>query len=298
MRLTLPMLLLAVFLMSGSLYAHGTLFGPTPRTIWPGGMEFEAEYHWEIFKRYYEGDSPAGNPRDERINVHHATFAYTYGISRDWAVRAAVPVAYAHRESKDGSDSRLGLADSFAWLKYRFYNDPFEGGSWQSSFFTRLRIPTADRSEDGKLTGDDIEFGNETWQIQGGWNLSYSTRQFYAWFDLTADVSTRRSGTGDGPGFAAHAATAIRVFELTRHDDFDLILLIEADFAIRERGDVNGHRNVNSGYIKTHAAFGIQMNITNRFEIKLGYFLPLWRQFYGRQFVHEGEAKISFNYLI
>ncbi len=77
-----------------------------------------------------------------------------------------------------------------------------------------------------------------------------------------------------------------------------MTLLIEADFAVREKGDVDGRQNDNSGYIKTHAAFGLQMNITNRIEIKMGYFLPLWRQFNGRQFVHEGEAKISFNYLI
>lgn len=285
-------------LFAGALCAHGTLFGPSPRTIWPGGMEFEGEYEWELFKRFYEEDSPAGNPRDVQVMLHHFTFAYTYGISRDWAVRAALPVTYASRTSKDGNDSRFGLNDSFVWLKYRFYNDPFEGGSWQSSFYGRLKVPTAQRTENGKLLGEDIEFGNETWQLLGGWNLSYSTRQFYTWFDVTGDFSTRRSGTGDGPGLQVHAASAIRVFELTSHDDFDLILLLEGDFAIREKGVIDGRRNDNSGYIKTHAAFGIQMNITNRIEVKFGYFLPLWRQFYGRQFVHEGEAKFSFNYLI
>ena len=45
--------------MPATLHAHNTLFGQAPRTIWKGGSEIEAEYEWEIFKRFYEEDKPA-----------------------------------------------------------------------------------------------------------------------------------------------------------------------------------------------------------------------------------------------
>ena len=285
-------------MLPASLFAHNTLFGHAPRTIWKGGMEIEAEYEWQIFKRFYEEDHPAANPRDDQVTIHGFTAAWTYGLHRDWAVRVSVPVMFATHTSKDDTESRFGLGNIPFSLKWRFYNDPFPGGSIQSGAWVRVTVPTADRSEDGKLLGEDIEFGNETWNFQLGWTASYSTRQFYFWFDVAADASTRRSGTGAGPGIAFHPAFAWRVFELTSYKDFDLILLIESDFAMQAKGSVNSHQNPNSGWIKTHLEGGIQMNITNRIEIKFGYHLPLYRRFFGRQFVHEGEFKFSFNYLI
>ncbi|MCA8911407.1 MAG: hypothetical protein KDB82_06865 [Planctomycetes bacterium] len=284
--------------MPATLHAHNTLFGQAPRTIWKGGSEIEAEYEWEIFKRFYEEDKPAANPRDDQVMVHHFTVAWTYGLHRDWAIRLSLPTLLATHTSKDHTESRFGLGNIPFSVKWRFYNDPFKGGSVQAGTWVRIWFPTADKSEDGKLLGEDIEFGNETWKFQWGLTASYSTRQYYFWFDVAAHASTRRSGTGSGPGLIVHPAFAWRAFELTDYKDFDLILLIESDFAIEERGHVNHNQNENSGYIKTHLELGVQMNITNRVEIKFGYHIPLYRRFYGRQFVHEGEFKFSFNYLI
>ncbi len=284
-------LLLAVFaLFPLSLSAHSTLFGAGARTIWKGGTEVEAEMEFEIFRRFYSYDNPDKNPRDVRLIRSTFTVALTHGITRDLAIRGQIPVAYARKTSKDDSESYFGPRDAHVGLKYRIFNNPFKGGATQLAVWATARIPTAKKRE-------DISFGDETWGLIFGTSFSWSTTRHYFWLDIAGDVSTRRSGTGKGMAFQVHPAYAIRVFELTNYKDFDLILLFEGDFLVREKGEINDRQNDNSGYIKTHLGAGVQMNITNKIELKLGYHMPVYRLFYGRQFVHDGLAKISFNYL-
>jgi hypothetical protein len=39
------------------------------------------------------------------------------------------------------------------------------------------------------------------------------------------------------------------------------------------------------------------MNITNRVEMKVGYEIPVYQYYFATTYVHEGEGKLSFNYL-
>jgi hypothetical protein len=291
------LLMLLAALPAGALHAHETLFGPVPRTIWKGGMELEAEYEFELYRRFWSHDRPASNPRNLIAHVHTFSVAFTYGVTRDVAVQAMLPVGYATRKSKDFEDSYFGLKDSMLAVKYRFYNRPFPGGSWQSGVYGRLHLPTAARRDDMMLTGDRISFGDETWGFEGGFNFSWSTRQQYVWFDVATDFHTRRSGDGHGPGIQLHPSYAWRVFELMDYRDFDLILLFEGDLAARAPGWQDGEQMHDSGYYTVHLGFGVQFNITNRLEFKLGYNLPVYRIYNGTQFVHEGEAVFMFNYL-
>lgn len=295
-------MLLPAVLLAPALWAHNTLFGPVPRTIWKDGVEVEAETGFEWFHRFFNHDSSISNPRG--VDVLHATFqaGLTYGISRDWAARLLVPVGYATRTSKDENfnDTYFGLHDLSVGVKYRLYNDPFPGGSIQSGVFAATRLPVAKKRSDAAngLLGDPISFGDETWGFSAGGNFAWSTREHYFWFDVAAHVSTLRSGMGEGPSLQFHPSYAVRVFELTDYRDFDLILLLEADLEFAGNRFEEGKPVKDTGYYKLHMSFGIQVNITNRVEMKLGYEMPVYQYYFGTVFVHEGTAKLSFNYLV
>lgn len=290
-------MLLPAVLLASSLSAHNTLFGPSPRTIWKNGLEVEAEAHWEIYRRFMDEDSTLPNPRDLRVNVYTFQAAFTYGISRDVSIRGMFPVSRAVRSSKDDTESYTGLRDFMVGLKWRMYNDPVPGGSFQGGAFWQVSLPTAQARGDMGLLSDDISFGEDNFMFQTGLTWAWSTWRHYVWFDALVELQTTSDGMTMGPAIQFHPAYAVRVFELTDYRDFDLILLVEGDLEFRERNWMDHKRDAPSGYYKVHLSFGVQMNITNYVEVKFGYEYPVYQYYFAPTFVHDGEAKFSFNYL-
>ncbi len=282
-----------------TLSAHNTLFGDAPRTIWRGGLEVEADTHWEIFRRFFHEDSSIANPDDTRVNVWTFTVGMTYGITRDFSVRAMMPVGYAVRRSKDTNlnDHYFGLKDFSLGFKYRLYNEPQEGGSFQGGVFVDFMLPTAQARGPIGLLSEKISFGDETLDVKLGATWAYSTLQHYFWLDVSVRASTLNDGRVMGPSFVVHPAYAFRFFELTDYRELDMIILIEGDAEFAERMYMDRKRVVPSGFYKFHLSLGLQMNITNRIEMKFGYEYPVYQYYFAPTFVHEGTAKISFNYL-
>lgn len=281
------------------LHAHNTLFGDAPRTIWRGGLEVEADAHWEIYKRFFEHDSELDNPQNTQVQLWTFTVGLTYGITRDFSVRAMVPVSYAVRTSKlrDMNDNYFGMRDISLAFKYRLYNEPQPGGSFQGGVFIEFMLPTAQARGPIGLLSKDISLGDETLDVRVGATWAYSTTRHYFWFDVSARASTLNEGRVMGPSANIHPAYALRVFELTDYRDFDMILLFECDVEYAYRMYMDYKQVTPSGHFKVHVSFGIQMNITNRVEMKLGYEVPVYQYYFARTFVHEGEGKLSFNYL-
>jgi len=285
--------------MPATLSAHNTLFGDAPRTIWKGGLEVEAETQWEFHRRFFHHDSSVGNPRDTRVQLWTWKVALTYGIIKDISIRASLPVGYAVRRSKDTdlNDHYFGLKDMSIGFKFRLYNEPTMGGSIQNGIFIDFMLPTAQARGDIGLLSPKISFGDETWGVKAGATWGWSTLRHYFWLDIAAKASTLNDGRTMGASANIHPAYAVRVFELNDYREFDLILLIEMDAEVTERMYMDKKPMHQSGHYKFHLGFGIQMNITNVIEMKLGYEWPFYQYYYMRQYVHEGEAKISFNYL-
>jgi hypothetical protein len=296
-------MLLALAAVPTTLSAHESLFGPSPRTIWKDGAEFEAEMEWEMYKRFFERDRPVSNPRRTEVQVMTWTVAFTYGFTRDFSMRFKAPVARAYRRSKDGRDHYTGLKDFAVAARYRIYHDPVPGGSFQAALFTEIMLPTAqaraghDDAHTPGLLADKISFGEETLGFKGGVSWAYSTLQQYFWLDVVVGAELPNRGMTKGPWLQVHPVYAVRIFELTDYTDFDMILLLEADLMIMERMYEDRSPVVRSGSHKVHIGGGIQFNITNRVEIKFGYQYPVYQYYQRRTFVHEGEAKFMFNYL-
>jgi hypothetical protein len=279
--------------------AHNTLFGDAPRTIWRNGLEVEADVHWEMYRRFFHHDSSIGNPNDTRVDVWTWTVGLTYGITRDFSVRGMFPIGYAVRTSKnnDLNDHYFGLKDFSLGFKYRLYNEPQPGGSFQGGVFVDFTLPTAQARGPAGLLSEKISFGDESLDVRFGATWAYSTTLQYFWLDISGRAGTLNDGRIMGPSLTIHPAYAVRVFQLTDYRDFDLILLFEADLEVAERMWMDRKRVVPSGFYKFHVSFGVQMNITNRVEMKIGYEIPVYQYYFATTYVHEGEGKLSFNYL-
>lgn len=297
-----------------SLHAHNTLFGDAPRNMWRGGVEVEADAGWEIYRRFRHHDSNLSNPDDIRVQVWTYKFGFTYGLHRDIGVRVMLPVGYAVRTMKEREgdpsghnhgggaahlerDTYFGMKDMSVGFKFRVYNEPHPGGSFQGGLFVDFMLPTAQSRGDFGLLSEKISFGDETFGARVGASWAYSTTRQYFWLDVSVAASTLNEGRVMGAMGTIHPAYALRVFELTDYRDFDMILLFEADLEFMERMWMDFKRVVPSGGYKVHVSFGIQMNITNRIELKMGYEYPVYTYYYMKTFVHDGEAKFSLNYL-
>jgi len=280
--------------------AHETIFGNSPRTIWKDGFEIEWETEFEVFKRYYRGDKNAGNPTDTKLYRTHFGPNFTYGITTDLSFFAAFPFAYAVRtDPVRGRESYAGLDDWEVGLKQRIYNDPFEGGSIQMGVFADFRLPTGSmRNMSTSPAAAPISFGDKGLGITMGLTTSVSSSREYLWADLSIETGLNEGDTAMGPAATLHLSYARRMWDLVSYDDPDLIVLVEFDVMGRDKGMLNGVRNPNSGYFTTHASLGFQFNLTNRHEFKAGYNFPLYRNYNGLQFVHEGEFKFTYSYLL
>lgn len=279
--------------------AHETVFGASPRTIWKDGFEFEWETSFEVFRKYMLGDKNAGNPTGTKLYRTHFGPNFTYGITSDLSAYAAFPFAHAIRtHPTDGREEFLGLDDWEVGLKKRLYNEPLKGGSLQFGIFGDLRLPTGrSRNDSLSAAASPISFGSKGVGLTLGATASASSTREYVWADLAIETGIAEGDTAMGPAAMLHLAYAWRAWKLQHHDDPDLIILLEFDVAGRDKGVEMGVRKPNSGYFATHFALGFQLNLTNRHEIKIGYNLPLYRNYNGLQFVHDGELKFTYSYL-
>ncbi len=293
------LLALVALAIGGPLAAHETIFGASPRTIWKGGFEFEWELEYEHYGKYMTGDKSAGNPTGTKLDQYHFGPNFTYGITTDFSIFGALPMAYAERTNPiDGRESFMGLDDAVIGMKYRFHNDPFPGGSFQVGTFVDFTLPTgASRNNAVSKAARPISFGQKGVGLTLGITASLSSLREYLWADLSVETGLNEGDTGHGPAVALHLAYAYRFWDLVEYDELDLIALIEFDVAGRDKGMLNGTRNPDSGYFKTHLALGFQVNLTNRHEVKAGYNIPLYRHLNGTQFVHDGVFKITYSYL-
>jgi hypothetical protein len=293
------MLVLVALAFGGPLAAHETLFGNSPRTIWKGGFEFEWEVTYDHFRKYMTGDKNAGNPTGTRLHRFHFGPNFTYGVTTDFSLFAAMPLAYAERTDPiNGRESYMGLDDWEVGMKYRIHNDPFPGGSFQVGLFTDFRLPTGKtRNMAVSKAARPISFGEKGVGVTFGITASLSSLREYIWADFSVETALNEGDTADGPAAMLHLAYAYRFWDLVEYDEIDLIALVEFDLAGRDKGMLNGVRNPDSGYMATHLGLGFQLNITNRHELKMGYNIPLYRNYNGTQFVHDGEFKITYSYL-
>ena len=270
--------------------------------MWPGGLEAEVETHSEIFQRFYEGDSSVGNPTRRRMTKLTLSPGLTYGLSRDWAIQAHLPVAWATRSERgQETTSYMGLEDWDIALSWRmdplFWGRPyvFKGGYFAIGSYARLRLPTAD--DRAKDSPGAISFGKEDFSLQVGLKTSLSSTRTYWWTEVAGSYGFEKDGYQEGTTIKGHIAYAYRVIELKDYRDLDIIVLVEGDIKYADKGRINGAQNPNSGYLKTHLGLGVQVNPTNHTEIKLGYNIPLYRKFFGRQYVHEGELAFAVSWL-
>jgi len=281
-------------LFSGAVSAHETMFGLGPRTIWKAGLEVEIEQEFDWSYRYWSGNNPDENPRDRRSFMHTIEPGMTYGFSRDFAMRLKTPFFYMREHTKDDDMSYAGTRKFTLGGAYRFFNNVFEGGSSKASWFATIDLPTA-TNPNNEIDGNDFD---DNWTFTFGLSASTSTTRHYLWADFAGRGSTQLEGTGSGPELQTHLAYAYRFFELTNYKDFDMIMLVEADFKAQAQDMFAGDRDENSGGMFVHLAIGLQMNITNRVEVKFGLNIPIYKYVYGRQFYHEGEFMLMFSYLI
>ncbi|MCA8939072.1 MAG: hypothetical protein KDB07_04665 [Planctomycetes bacterium] len=272
--------------------------------MWPGGTEVEFDTHFDQYYRFMSEDSEVANPNDVRVTKQTFQLAWTHGLSTNWAIRIEAPFTYAHREDDSGSQDHFGLDDWVVGLSYRLdpliFGEPynFKGGSFRIGAYSKFRLPTAEKRDVGKtLTGRKMSFGDETFGVRLGAYTALSTEKYYVWTELSGEASAFHNGTGHGPSAKLHLAWARRVVELQDYRELDLITLVEFDVEYRGKGQINGNVNPNSGYFKTHLGLGLQVNVTNIWEVKLGYNIPLYRRFNGRQFVHDGVLAASVSYL-
>jgi hypothetical protein len=259
--------------------------------MWKGGLEAEWMTEVERMDTYLRGSDKAPNPMQRSMTMLTFGPKLTYGLGTDLSLYGGTPMVYMN-ESMTGHREQILTTGIFdIGMKYRVYNNPLPGGSEQLGVFFDIELPTA-KPRMG------LKRFQETTDITVGLTGAISNSRNYYWADLGLETGvTNRSGTGGGPMGSLHLAYARRMWDLENFDDPDLIILLEGDLAAQAKGTLNGVVDSNSGFAAAHLALGIQYNITNLYQCRVGYNLPVWRRYNGTQFVHDGEFKFTFSWL-
>lgn len=225
---------------------HEPIFGIGPRTIWQGGLGFEA------------GLDRDKSQREESWGIdYHAL----YGLTSNWAVSADLhQVLDADQE---------GFSDLMVRSKYRFYRNDLPGGVFHAAVMGGVELPTG-------ATG----IGSGSTDGFAGLSGAYEGRRWLAF--LTGRYRVNTEGTGGlkrGNVFLYDAALGVRPVK-TGYYQPDVVLMGELNGQIFGERALNGETLAGSSGDRLLAGLGAWITYRN-WAVKPGLQLPVYNNLQG-----------------
>jgi hypothetical protein len=284
----------------GILAAGSTLGAPvTINTALPvGGGEFVARGLLVVSQ---SGHDPGTADRD-----HSATSLVTvlgYGVTHKLALFGVLP--YVDKEldlSVSGSRVRRtasGLGDASVFARYTLVQHDRPGRTFRIAPFAGVKAPTgADDVHDmlGRLP-PGVQPGSGTWDVFGGVVATYQTFAFQADGQASYHVKNKANGFNPGDELRLDASLQYRLWPRILGNGVPSFLygVLEANFARRDRNEVNGMPDADSGGTTLHLSPGLQY-VTRRWIVEGVVQLPLVQNLHGNALENEYVLRAGFRF--
>jgi hypothetical protein len=269
----------------GALVAGTTCGAPvTINTALPvGGGEFVARGMVVVS---LSGEDPSAADRDHRAVTLVSVLGY--GVTHKLALFGVLP--YVDKElDLTVAGSRVtraasGLGDASVFARYTLLQRDNPGQTFRIAPFAGFKAPTGDddRVDSIGTLPPSAQPGSGAWDVFGG---VVTTWQTFAWqVDGQVSYRVRNAANGIDPGNALRVDGSLqyRLWPRQLGDGVPSFLyaVIEANFVRRDRTEVNGSDNADSGGTTWHLSPGLQY-VTKRWILEGVVQLPVTQNLHG-----------------
>ena len=226
-----------------------------------------------------------GGPMDREVSVQALGSVLGYGITPKLAVFGVVPYFFNKALDVTTPMGRIerdtsGIGDVSLFGRYTVYQDDFTGGTFRVAPIFGLTAPTGD-SDDRDRFGElprPLQVGDGAWDGFGGVVATYQTLQYQMDAQLLYRENGRHDGFAHGDETRLDASLQYRIWPfslkgISGTPGFTYALL-ESSLVHRERNEIDGGTDANSGGTQWLLAPGVQY-ITRRWVVEGTVQLPV-----------------------
>ena len=242
----------------GATEAHEPIFMVSPQA--PGKGAFDV-HTAALYER--QGDN-----REFKLEQ-----AFTYGLTRDLAVRFEIPFKRLEVMTPQGQTVNNGLGDPGVRLKWRFWDKDLPGVKYAVAGVVESTIPTGEG--DGRV-------GRDKPSLLAGLAHGREGLFWYYFVDARYLYHVEDNNTKPGDRLFLDAAYGIRP-KLRGLEETDIVYFFELNFLHENRARVNGLLNPNSGGDFLFFSPEVLISPTNWILLRGGVQIPIFQSLNGRQ---------------
>ncbi len=263
-----------------------------------GGGEFVARGMVVVSQ---SGADPGTADRD-----HSATSLVTvlgYGVTHKLALFGVLPYV-DKRLDLTVAGSRIkrsasALGDASVFARYTLVQRDKPGRTFRVAPFAGVKAPTgADDKTDmfGRLP-PSVQPGSGAWDIFGGVVATYQTFALQADGQVSYRVRNKANGVDPGNELRLDGSLQYRLWPRQLGDGVPSFLygVLEANFVRRDRNEVNGSDDVNSGGMTLHLSPGLQF-VTRRWIVEGVVQLPVVQNLHGNALENDYVMRAGFRF--
>lgn len=217
------------------------------------------------FVRIEASDDPT--PADRDLNVTGSVSVLGYGVTRDWALFAAVPYLEKELALNTPMGQRIerdsnGFGDARAFARYTLFQDDAQGRTFRIAPYLGVETPTGDddeRDRFGRLP-QPLQSGSGSWDPFGGLVVTYQTLDYELDAQLAYQHNTEANDFefGDKARFDASVQYRLWPGELGSGVPAFLYGVLESNLIHRDRNERRGRTYANSGGTQLFLSPGLQ----------------------------------------
>ena len=283
--------------------AAGSAWGApiTINTALPvGGGEFVARGMVVVSQ---SGKDPGATDRD-----HSATSLVTvlgYGVTHKLALFGVLPYVDKQLDLTEAggriSRSASGLGDASVFARYTLLQHDKPGRTFRVAPFAGVKAPTGDddnRDMFGRLP-PSVQSGSGAWDVFGGIVATYQTFALQTDGQVSYRVKNKANGFDPGDELRLDGSLQYRLWPRQLGDGVPSFLygVLEANLVRRERNEVNGNEDANSGGTTVFLSPGLQY-VTKRWIVEGVVQLPVVQNLHGTALENDYvlRAGVRFNF--
>jgi hypothetical protein len=264
---------LAILALTTPAAAHEPIFAPGAHVHSKGSHEVSLDY-------FRERATGAG----ENETAQELAFEYSYGVTADWTVKAAVPLV----DKKRNGNGSSGLGDIQLGTKYRVLRVDTFGAQLSTTVLFQLKLPTGD-------DGASPRRGSGSTDFVGGLLHGLESRRWY--YNLAARYRLNTEGGGNlrkGDKVLLDIAAGVRPV-LTEYRDADTVLFLELNWERAARDSQAGTGVTDSGGWELFLSPGIFWTYRN-YAVTSGLQIPIAENLNGAQPESDYRFKLTGKY--
>ena len=286
----------------GILMAGSTWGAPvTINTALPvGGGEFVARGMIVVSQ---SGEDPGPADRDHSATSLVAVLGY--GVTHKLALFGVLPWVEKDLELTEAgsrvSRTASGLGDASVFARYTLVQHDNPGRTFRIAPFAGVKAPTGDddnRDMLGRLP-PSVQPGSGAWDAFGGIVATYQTFALQADGQMSYRVKSEANDVDLGDELRVDGSLQYRLWPRQLGDGVPSFLygVIESNFVHRDRNEVNGSDDANSGGTTLHISPGLQY-VTKRWIVESVVQLPVVQNLHGNALENDYvlRAGVRFNF--